>query len=162
MSMDFTVIQPVRQRFGDGRIDLEPKLAELEAPFVGLAKDFRFSCPDVDPAQWAVLQFETLGATAPRADQRARPRNILRINDTDIPGGITAGAGEYWKTHNLLVPPNVLRQDNVLHIESVVIFQEHSVHHDDFIIDNMIILYKMRGIVRPGGVIKEEVIELAH
>ncbi len=153
MAIDFTVIQPVRQRFGDASTDLEDSIAE-QALFVGKSKDFPFSCPNVAREEWAVLQFESLGVTAPRADQPDRPRNILQINGIDIPGSITPGQGQFWKVHSLLVPANTLKEDNVLHIESVVIFQEHSEHFDDFIIDNIIIFYKTRGRGEPvdGGI----------
>jgi len=154
MAADFTVIQAVRQRFGDKRTDLEDKLGEPEAPFVGLSKDYTFVCPNVASGQMAVLQFETLGVTAPRADQPSRPRNVLQINGVEIPGRITSGQGQFWKAHTLLVPANVLREQNVLHIESAVIFQEHSTHHDDFIIDNVVVFFKTRitrgGVKRPS------------
>jgi hypothetical protein len=143
MSADFTVIQPYRQRFGDQSTDLEASLAEQDAEFVGLSKSFVFACKGVAGSEQAVLQFETLGVSTPLDDfQSARPRNILRINGSDIPGGITQGEGRYWKTHSMIVPGDVLREDNVLYIECPIMAREHSIHYDDFIIDNITIMYK--------------------
>jgi hypothetical protein len=146
MASDFTVIQPVRQRFGDQTADFPELAVEQEAPFVGQSKDFPFSCPNVMSAQTAILQFETIGAGA------HRPRNIVRINGVDIPGGITAGPTvegfrgrlPIWKSHVLIVDPHVLREHNVLHIESVKIPFAHEQTLDNFIIDNIVIFFKVR------------------
>lgn len=163
MAMDFTVIQSVRQRFGDSdREDDSPQ--ELEAPFVGLSKDFRFSCPQVDSGQMGVLQFESLGVTAGIVQifvpEPQRQRNILRINGVDVPGAITPNATtqvssrdvqHYWKTHSLIVPANVLREENVLHIESVNILRTDGRQFDNFIIDNVLVFFKTRGSQPPVG-----------
>jgi hypothetical protein len=156
MAADFTVIQNVRQRFGDQLPYFEEVLAEQNAPFVGVSKDFAFACPNVAKGDVAILQFESLGVTAPRADQPSRPRNILQINGVEVAGGITPGAPHFWKAHSLLVPANVLKEDNnVLHVESVFVFQEHTWHRDDFIIDNVVVYFKVRtqGSVVGGGVV---------
>lgn len=151
MPMDFTIIQPVRQRFGDDSPDLDVPV-ELEAPFVGPAKDFAFACPDVDPGQMAILQFETLGVGA----DSVWGRNILRINGLDIPGGITPGPyvtprdarrQYFWKAHSLLVPSHVLRPENVLHIESVLHQHGPGTSLDNFIVDNIVLFYKTRRLV---------------
>jgi len=162
MAMDFTVIQAVRQRFGDSNVsDSGPGGGEFgleqEAPFVGQSKDFRFSCPRIDPGQMAVLQFESLSVTAGGQfvfnRESSGKRNIVRINGTDIPGGITnspyvhtpLGIGHFWKTHSLLIPAQVLHDEgNVLHIESIKIPISGGFTLDNFIIDNIIVLYKIR------------------
>jgi hypothetical protein len=159
MAIDFTVIQPVRQRFGDSNPDYEwPQ--EQEAPFVGTSKDFSFACPGVDSSQWAVLQLESFAIHAGRVAvfTPGYPRNILRINDVDVPGGLTPGASEkitnlrsehFWKSHTLLVPANVLRDTNVLHVESVKLpSSAGTTNFDNFIIDNVIVFFKLR---RPVG-----------
>ena len=87
MAMDFTVIQPVRQHFGDfpGPDVREIKLSRTEedVEFVGASKDYIFSCPNVDRDEWAVLQFESLGVNAENerfgTDQKFQSRNIIRI-----------------------------------------------------------------------------------
>jgi hypothetical protein len=86
MAVDYTVIQPVRQRFGDGdyRMELNDE-REVEAPFVGRQKDFAFSCPNVDPGQMAALHFESIGLTS--------DANVLEINGRPVPGGTQTGDG---------------------------------------------------------------------
>lgn len=162
MPMDFTVIQPVRQRFGDSNVidSGHPRggevLLEQEAPFVGQSKDFRFSCPRVDPSQMAVLQFESLSVSAGLqyvfSPSFSGKRNIIRINGTDIPGGITNAPyveaveriWHFWKTHSLLVPAHVLRDaGNILHIESIKIPISGGTTFDNFIIDNVVVLFKL-------------------
>jgi hypothetical protein len=145
--MDFTVIIAVRQRFGDDTPELSETPVEQEAPFVGQAKDFPFSCPNVAVRQLAVLQFQSLGVTALR-DFGLAHVNILRINGVDIPGGITRGpaAGKIplWTTHSVLIPENTLREQNTLHIESVPVPLAHESTLDNFIIDNVVVLFKTR------------------
>jgi hypothetical protein len=156
MSIDFTVIQPVRQRFGDGNLEGDFPL-EQEAPFVGRSKDFPFPCPKVDSSQMAVLQFESLSVTAGRViffvSENLKRRNIIQINSVNIPGGITPGATRnlgggreehFWKTHSLIVPANVLKQENVLHIESVEVAISGGTTLDNFIIDNVVVFFKTR------------------
>jgi len=157
MPSDFTVIQAVRQRFGD-QADAWEVQTEQEAPFVGAAKDFAFSCPGVLPAEWGVLQFGTLGVfkTTP----------ILRINGVDIPGAISAGPGAmlvtpagqtllhtflpFWGSHSLLVPPGALREQNTLHVESTPTPEGDL---DNFILDNVVVFFKTpagsRGLPTP-------------
>ncbi|SFV19807.1 hypothetical protein [Bradyrhizobium arachidis] len=167
MPIDFTVIQPVRQQFGDrNRVTAFETKVELEAPFVGIAKDFPFSCPNVDPSQMAVLQFESLGVTA-GGRTNDRDRNILQINGVSIPGGITPGPAiasiqigsvpapitiPAWKSHSLVVDANVLRENNVLHIESVIIHLGNEESRDTFIIDNIVVFFKARV---SGGVVSQ-------
>jgi hypothetical protein len=151
MPSDFTVIQEVRQRFGDDRGEEEP--VEKQAPFVGVSKDFPFACPGVDPTLPAVLQFESRGVQSGYFDEL--PRNIVRINSTDIPGGITPGPFwrndirqvGLWKSHTLIVPANVLREQNVLHIEAGPIPSLQQPALDNFIIDNVVLFFK----TRPSG-----------
>ena len=122
MPIDFTLIQPVRRRFGDASTDLEGSLDEKAPLFVGKSNDFPFSCPNVGRKPWEVLQFESLGVTAPRAGQSSGPRNVQQFTSVDIPGSITPGQGEFWKTESLLAPAKTLKEDNVPHIESLFVF----------------------------------------
>jgi len=156
MASDFTVIQAVRQRFGAN--DLASYNGERhidwDSPFVGLSKEFPFACPNIDAQQWAVLQFESVGVNV-GAFGTANPlpwnpdTNIIRINGTDVPGGIKAGphvvfdnkAFPLWKSHSLLVAGRTLREQNVLRIESVGIGFGGK---DGFIIDNVVMFYKTR------------------
>jgi hypothetical protein len=169
VAMDFTVIQAVRQRFGDSNVVDSGGAGEFpleqEAPFVGQSKDYQFSCPKVNPSQMAVLQFESLSVTAGGqyvfSPAFSGKRNIIRINGTDVPGGISNSPyveavgriWHFWKTHSLLIPPHVLHDEgNTLHIESIEIPISGGRTLDNFIIDNVIVLYKTRvdGVLDPG------------
>ena len=154
MPMDFTVIQSVRQRFGEKSFGRRRPQFPLEsaAPFVGKAKNYPFSCPNVDRKERAVLQFESIGVEAEKFRTVPLPgrRNILQINRIDIPGGITPGSEDYeqddqqfWRTHSLVVGANVLKERNVLRIEAVVLGFGHGVFGiDNFMIDNIVLFYK--------------------
>jgi hypothetical protein len=167
MASDYTVIEAVRHHFGDdpsggigpGQDPNEQELAGWEAgePFVGVSHDFQFNCPFVDTSQMAVLQFNAYGVSY--------RTNIIRVNDVDVPGGIyfsptfpdpsgeDLGEIPLWHIQSLLVPSNVLQdQGNILHIESTKgLFTEN---FDDFIVDNIVIWFKLRERRRP--VIAEE------
>jgi len=154
MGTDYTVIQPVRQRFGDNpsglpgksHTDWEEQSVESEAPFVGLAKDFPFQCPSVDRSQWAVLQFNSLGVST--------YDNVIQVNGVNIPGGISVGPSwpfetpyvPLWNNHSLLVEPGVLGEQNILHIASG---SGGTGNHDDFLIDNVVIWFKTHTSNRP-------------
>jgi hypothetical protein len=162
MAMDFTVIQAVRQRFGDSNVIDAAQTSgsefplEQEAPFAGQSKDYQFSCPNVDSSQMAILQFESLSVTAggqfPFSPSFSGKRNIVRINGLDIPGGIANApyvqavgrTWHFWKTHSLLVPPVLKDEGNILHIESIRIPISGGTTFDNFIIDNVVVLFKLR------------------
>jgi hypothetical protein len=146
MATDYTVIEAVRQHFGDdptGDIGVKGQdwhewLGHQEVPFVGLAKDFAFGCPAVDRTEWAVLQLLTYGVTYD---------NVIKVNGVDVPGGLSLGGLfpyidphlPLWKTESLLIEPGALGEENVLHIESGT---DDNGNHDDFLIDNVVIWFK--------------------
>jgi hypothetical protein len=143
MAVDYTVIQAVRQRFGDSDFGgWEADQHELEAPFVGRSRDFAFSCPNVDSGQMAVLQLESFGLST--------NNNFLDINGVPVPGGLKTatplvtqvGLYSLWQVHALLVEANVLAEENVLHIESVPLGEGRGL--DNFIIDNVVVFFKTR------------------
>ena len=148
MASDFTVIQAVRQRFGGGQTAGEAQV-ENNAPFVGVSKEFPFSCPNVDPSEWAVLQFESLGVTSGLGGGN---RNIIRVNGVDVPGSLTPGPTHeredpdtrlpVWKSHSLLVPTGVMKDENELYIEAVPTALDWETLTDSFTIDNVVIFYK--------------------
>jgi hypothetical protein len=150
MAVDYTVIVAVRQRFGDATYSFETSdEQELEAPHIGFAKEFAFSCPSVDPGQIAVLHFESFGVST--------SDNLLYVNGVPVPGGIKRGTltgvditerssrsfgFSFWKAHSLLVEANVLKEENTLYIESVKLRDTDTL--DNFIIDNVVIFFKTR------------------
>jgi hypothetical protein len=141
MGSDFTVIVNVRQHFGneaDYLKDVEPGL-----PFVGPKKDFHFDCPKVEPGAEAVLMFQTRDVD--------HNRNIMQINATTaeqptVFGGIPVSPSkDTWNGNIMLIRPGVLREtNNELHIESRNSSGSSGGDIDDFIIDNVVALYKTR------------------
>ena len=164
MPVDYATVVRVRQRFGDNKSEPREPQLETEAPFVGTSKEFLFETLKVDQSQDAILQFQSLGVS--------HPKNLLRINGTDIFGGLStsvdigaagsAGKAEFtfirqvWAAHSLLVHPNVLRDQNVLFIEARDFDGGTNGNLDNFIIDNVIVFYKTRDSgIDPGGVVLE-------
>jgi hypothetical protein len=141
MGSDFTVILSVRQHFGneaDYLKDVEPGLL-----FVGPTKDFHFDCPKVEPGADAVLMFQTRDVD--------HDKNIIHINPATaaqptVFGGIPVSPSkDTWNGNIMLIRPGVLRDtNNVLHIESRNGSGGSGGDIDDFIIDNVVVLYKTR------------------
>ena len=134
MSADFTIVSPVRQGFGN-----EPGYLngiEPQVPFVGPTKDFRFSCPRVNPTEDAVLMFQSRDVDS--------SRNIIRINDQDVFGGIPVSPNkDTWNGNIMLIGKGVLQgSGNVLHIESRNMSGGGGGDIDDFILDNVVVMYK--------------------
>ena len=168
MALDFTIITDVRQRFGDMIRDEKPSLREREsgieddAPFVGWEKSFVFRCPSVDRSQFALLLFQTLGVSV---------RQGLEINGQTIFGGIAPsvdfdsrmlGSGSEahqdraaiarWNGNVMLIHPNVLQENNILRVRAA---EMTAGNIDDFVIDNVVVVFKTGGAVAadPGSVI---------
>ena len=148
MSLDFTVIVTVRNRFGDANQDDFGQ--ETEAPFVGQQKDFSFACPNVDRTQQALLLFQSMGANAQQS---------MEINGRIIFGGIPASVefaplpflsgGQVqsrpvaqWSGNVMLVEPGVLQDNNVLRVRAGAIGSSGNI--DNFIIDNVVVVFKTR------------------
>jgi len=148
VSTDFTVVIRVRQSFGDGTTDWDEILVETlgpgAAPFVGTSAEYEFTCPNVRRGADALIQFESIGV-------HPLGRAGLSINGIEIYGGITGGprleiadpAAPSWKSHNLIIGPNTLQEQNVLRIESAptpVINEPGG--WDNFIVDNVVVIFK--------------------
>ena len=166
VAVGYTVIQEVRQAFGD-RI-AEEKAKETDAPFVGYAKVFPFATPDVDQSEPAILQLESLGLTADARrfkvwnQEIVYHRNALAINEKPVPGGLTPGAPlrdedeptgliHFWKAHSIVVPAWYLQDQNTLYVEAEFLSKypfmpedEEGKNRDNFIIDNVVIFYKTK------------------
>jgi hypothetical protein len=143
MATNFTVILFQRQHFGNdpGTFnDIEP-----DVPFAGSAKSFSFDCADVDPGETAVLMFQSRDV-----DHR---RNILRVNGVDVFGGLPVSpARDAWNANVLLIEPHhqLKATGNVLHVESRTSSGESTGDVDDFIIDNVVIVYKILDVSLPS------------
>lgn len=146
MALDYTMIINVRQHFGSDSNAFE-ETAENQAPFVGAAKDFQFSCPDVDSQAGGILLFQSFGVS--------HRSNQLEVNGDIVFGGIARSADfvvpresvievAIWHAHVLLVSAGSLRENNTLHIESRNQDGGTGGRLDDFIIDNAVVLFKTR------------------
>jgi hypothetical protein len=135
MSLDYTVIFSPRQHFGDE----QNIFGGVGSNFVGSTHDYQFDCPNVDPTQLAVLMFESYDVN--------NDLNVFEINTFGITGGLPLGpthetVGPFvrssWVGNVVLVEPRRLKPTgNVLQIES-----KGRDGIDDFILDNMVILFK--------------------
>jgi len=137
MATNFIVILFQRQHFGNEQgtfNDIEPNV-----PFVGPTKDFSFNCPNVDPGESAFLMFQSRDVD--------HQRNVFQINGVDVFGGLPASPSrDTWNGNILLIEPRhqLRATGNVLHVESRNSSGGGGGNIDDFIIDNVVIVYKTR------------------
>lgn len=141
MSSDFVVIVNVRQHYGNEAGRFGPGLT-----FAGNNKDFAFDCPGVDATSPAVLLFQTRDVD--------NERNFFNINGRDIPGGIPVSVQrDDWNANVALVGAGWLEErGNVLQIGARNDQGGLLNDIDDFLIDNVVLLYRTRaapGILRP-------------
>lgn len=128
--MNYTVIVNSRHHFGN-----EPSF--LPGFFSGQSRSFAFDCPAIDPGQRSVLMFESLHVTT--------DKNIFTINDKTIYGGLptTVQDTHAWTSNVMLVEAGTLRPEgNSLEVEARTGSGESSGDIDDFVIDNVVLLYK--------------------
>jgi hypothetical protein len=137
MATDFKVILFQRQQFGNERGTFDN--IEPNVQFVGPTKDFSFDCPNVNPSETAVLMFQSRDVE--------HQRNVFRVNRVDIFGGLPASPSrDTWNGNILLIEPRhqLKATNNVLHVESRNASGDGGGDIDDFIIDNVVIVYKTR------------------
>jgi hypothetical protein len=143
MATNFTVILSQRQHIGNNPgtfDDIEP-----EVPFAGPSKSASFACPGVDPGQSALLMFQSRDV-----DHR---RNILQVNGVEVSGGVPVSpARDAWNANVLIVEPHhqLKATGNVLHVESRTSNGESAGDVDDFLIDNIVIVYKTPDVYLPS------------
>jgi hypothetical protein len=136
MVTNFTVVLFQRQHFGN-----EPGIfndIETNVPFAGSTKEFSFDCPGVNPDETAFLIFQSRDVD--------HQRNIFQINGVDVFGGLPASpARDAWNGNILLIEPHheLRATGNVLHIESRNSSGGSGDVIDEFIIDNVVIVYKI-------------------
>ena len=131
MAADFTVIIAVRQHFGN-------KAGSRPGVFVGNEEHYTFDCPNIDPDTWGVLMFETLDVDY--------EQNVFEVNGHAIAGGIPKSPSKSaWNGNVMLINPNWLKgRGNELHIKSLTSGGAPSGNIDDFVIDNVVVLYKTK------------------
>jgi parallel beta-helix repeat protein len=143
MGNSFTVIQYQRQHFGNqpGSFnDIEP-----DVPFAGAAKEFRFDCPQVNPAETAILLFQSRDVS--------HSRNILQVNGTPVYGGLPVSPSrDSWNGNVLLLEPRhqLRATGNVLRLEARNTSGETGGDIDDFIVDNLVVQYKTLDLSQQG------------
>lgn len=127
--MNYSVIVNQRNHFGDEQ-DFLPGV------FAGRRKDFRFDCPGVDPGQQSVLMFQALHVNS--------EKNVFTVNGQTLFGlPTTTEDKKAWAAQVLLVAPNTLRgSGNILHVEARTNSGSPSGDVDDFVIDNVVLMYK--------------------
>jgi hypothetical protein len=133
---NFAVVMASRHGFGDDASYL--RSIEPDVPFEGASKDFVFACPNVNSSEAAVLMFQSRAVNS--------RRNVITINDSTIAGGIPVTPNtDSWNGNVLLVDAGVLRSGgNRLHIESRTLAGSSTGDIDNFILDNMVVMYKVR------------------
>jgi hypothetical protein len=166
MPNDFTVIMHVRHRFGDQRKDRNENDFDSAAPFVGTAGEFQFSCPNVDSAEEAVLQFQHRGSHQAATFPSPQPdgglvgltaEHPVRVNGRQLSGGVPAaprrGEVSLWSTRLLLIGKGVLREQNILRIEATA--NDPVLENiDNFTVDNVVVFYKTKSPSSgPGGTV---------
>ena len=135
MATNFTVILFQRQHFGNepGTFnDIEPNV-----PFAGSTKDFSFDCPGVNPSETAFLMFQSRDVD--------HQKNIFQVNGVDVFGGLPASPSrDAWNGNILLIESHhqLRATGNVLHVESRNSSGGSGDDIDDFIVDNVVIVYK--------------------
>lgn len=136
MATNFTVILFQRQHFGARAgvfDDVEPNV-----PFAGRSKTFAFDCPNVLPGEAAVLLFQSRDVD--------HARNVFEVNGIGVFGGLPVSpARDSWNGNVLLVELHhqLKAAGNVLHVESRDARGTGSGSLDDFIIDNVVLVYKV-------------------
>jgi hypothetical protein len=141
MSTDFTVISSVRQHFGDEATtfnDIEPGVSGNS--FVKGEKTFTFPCPNVDPNQTAVLMFQS-------RDVSKSQKNIFEVNKIPVFGGLPASPDRNeWNGNILLLEKHhgLKATGNTLHVKALNNAGTSSGDIDDFILDNIVVMYKTR------------------
>jgi hypothetical protein len=142
MSSNFTVIVSSRHHFGD-----QPGVFnDLEAtppPFVGSQKNFAFDCPNVDPNETAFLTFQSVGG--------AHNGNIFVVNGIGGFGGLPRGPRNGWRANTVLVEPRhqLRATGNILRVQARDSAGGPGGNIDDFMVDNVVIVYKARNGLLP-------------
>ena len=141
MTTNFTVILFQRQQFGNEPGSFDD--VELHVPFVGAMKSYSFDCPGINSGETAFLIFQSRDVD--------HSKNIFQVNGVDVFGGLPASpTRDAWNGNILLIEPHhqLKAAGNVLHVESRNSRGEGVDDLDDFIIDNVVIVYKLADVLQ--------------
>src|SRR5262249_19843890 len=129
-SANYVYIVAGNQHFGD-----DPAAFGGNGVFRGDDFDYTFNAPGVDPSKRAVLMLWNLNV-----DNHC---NVVTINGTSISGALVAQVSNEWATRIGEVPAGVLKATgNVLHIGARNTSCTVGGNLDDFMIDNVVLLYQ--------------------
>jgi hypothetical protein len=140
MATNYTVVLFSRQHLGNEAgvfNDVEPNVV-----FVGPTKDFPFDCPGINTAEAAILMFQSRDVD--------HQQNIFRVNGVDVFGGLPASpARNAWNGNILLVERHhqLKATGNVLRVEARRSDGGSTGDVDDFILDNVVIVYQTLDVV---------------
>jgi hypothetical protein len=140
MATNYTVVLFSRQHLGNDAgafNDVEPNVV-----FVGPAKDFPFDCPGINTAEAAILMFQSRDVD--------HQQNVFRVNGVDVFGGLPASpARNAWNGNIVLVERHhqLKATGNVLRVEARRSDGGSTGDVDDFILDNVVIMYKTLDVV---------------
>lgn len=143
MASDFIVVFDDRLHFGSHpgcfndtavyRVErLEPGVT-----FVGPEKTILFETPGIDLRQPAILIYQSFDVTL--------PRNVIKMNDAAIPGGIpvTSIRGEWTSNLSVLAPGSLIKDHaNKLFIEARGETDDPEANRDNFVLTSAVVLYK--------------------
>ena len=135
MASNFTVVLFQRQHFG--RVPGAFDDVEADVPFAGQAQSFVFDCPNVQPGDAAFLMFQSRDVD--------HPRNGFEVNGVAVFGGLPVSpARDSWNGNILLIEPRhrLKATGNILRVESRDASGGASGSLDEFIIDNVVLVYK--------------------
>lgn len=144
MALDFTIVINVRQQFGDDDQNI--------GVFAGRRKEFRFDCPNVSSDQ-AFLLFQSSGVSNEQVAEingvavfgGVPETDAIVVFTTGFPTGFDVPSHDHpmraisggWTGNVMLIQAGVLRSSgNVLVVRS---------SGDEFVIDNLVVVYKVRG-----------------
>ena len=142
MASDFIVVFNDRLHFGSHpgcfndtavyRVErLEP------VTFVGPEKTILFQTPGIDLEQPAILFYQSFDVTL--------PRNVIKVNDAAIPGGmpVTSRRGEWTSNLSVLAPGSLIKDHaNKMSIEARGETDDPEANRDNFVLTSAVVLYK--------------------
>ena len=143
MASDFIVIFNDRLHFGshpgffDDTQTYQVERLEPGITFVGAEKTILFETPGIDLQQPAVLMYQSFDVTL--------PRNIIKVNGVQLPGGIPVSSrrGEWSSNLSILDPGSMLKDKaNKLLIEAHGETDDPEMNRDNFILASAVVLYK--------------------
>lgn len=146
MASDYCVIFNDRLHFGSNPDHFDDEtiypLRQLVsgATFVGKGKTIVFDTPGIDSHQPVVLMYQSYDVNL--------ARNVIKMNGTEIPGGIAVSSRrDEWKNNlSILAPEWVMRNHgNELFIEAHGETDDAEANRDNFLLASAMILYKTKG-----------------